>query len=113
MASTITILCALMVASQFAGYSTGALIGMTWGRQNAQRLLPSQVVDLLLQNGITHLRIFSTQEDILRAFAGSNIDVTITIFDSTLPDFKDARSWFQLKAHFIVPANVRYVRTSD
>ncbi|XP_057784541.1 glucan endo-1,3-beta-glucosidase 8-like [Salvia miltiorrhiza] len=109
MASTMTIVCALMVVGQLAGYGAGAFIGMTWGRQSAQRLLPSQVVDLLLQNGVTHLRIFSTQEDILRAFAGSNIDLTITIFDPLLPDFNDARSWFQLKAHFIVPANVSTV----
>ncbi|KAG8372033.1 hypothetical protein BUALT_Bualt12G0024600 [Buddleja alternifolia] len=71
----------------FSNDSVEAVIGVTWGRQSAQRLVPSQVVDLLLQNGIREARIYNANVDVLQAFAGSGIGLTISIFDT-----KDMRS---------------------
>ncbi|KAG6411496.1 hypothetical protein SASPL_129579 [Salvia splendens] len=60
-------------------YGAEASIGINWGRESAQRLVPSQVVDMLLQNGIGRARLFSSQTDIVAPFEGSGINLTITI----------------------------------
>ncbi|XP_057784369.1 glucan endo-1,3-beta-glucosidase 8-like [Salvia miltiorrhiza] len=89
---------ALAVVALFAGYCTEAYIGINWGRQSAQRLVPSQVVDLILQNGIRNARIYSTQVDIMNAFESSGVNLTITIYNTTLPhNISQARSWVQWK----------------
>ena len=82
---------------------------MNWGRTSAQRLLPSQVVDLLLQNGIKHARIFTTEVDILGAFAGSGINLTMSVSDPTFfsANIDVARNWIKWKYVYFRPANVR------
>ena len=84
---------------------------MNWGRVSAQRLLPTQVVDLLLQNGIEHARIFTSEVDILTAFAWSGINLTLSINDPM--DFSNdidvARKWVKWKSPYFDMANVRRV----
>ncbi|KAL7131470.1 hypothetical protein ABFS83_12G005100 [Erythranthe nasuta] len=53
------------------------VIGMSWGRQTTHRLIPSMVVDLLLQNGIRHVKLFSPSDNVLKAFAGGEIVITL------------------------------------
>ncbi|KAG8372031.1 hypothetical protein BUALT_Bualt12G0024400 [Buddleja alternifolia] len=78
-----------------------AIIGINWGRASAQRIVPSQVVDLLLQNGISAARIYSTQRDIIRAFRGSGIDLTVSSFNTLgLNSVDAAKNWVENK---IVP----------
>ncbi|KAG6427112.1 hypothetical protein SASPL_111352 [Salvia splendens] len=61
---------------------------------SVQRLLPSQVVDLMLQNGIKNMRIPTTQSDILKAFQDSGINLTLTLFNGNQPrDMSTARAW--------------------
>lgn len=93
----------------FASYgTTEGFIGINWGRQSAQRLLPSQVVDLLLQNGIRHAKIYSSQQDILEAFVNSGIELTLTLHDSSMfSPLNAARKWVQQKQMYFESCTIR------
>lgn len=87
-----------------------AIIGINWGRQNAQKLLPSNVVDLILQNGIRETRLFTTEEELLRAFAGSGIELTLNIpimKYSAVTTLQQAKFWIQTRKQYFKPSNVR------
>ncbi|XP_057784273.1 glucan endo-1,3-beta-glucosidase 8-like [Salvia miltiorrhiza] len=104
------IACAIAIVILFAGLGAEASIGINWGRESAQRLVPSQVVDLLLQNGIRRARIYTSQRDILAAFAGSGINLTISIMKPTLIKSKeDGRIWVQKNHAFFTPCTIRSV----
>ncbi|XP_073308316.1 glucan endo-1,3-beta-glucosidase 5-like [Primulina huaijiensis] len=64
-----------------------AYIGMNWGRLSSQRLIPSMVVDLLLQNDIKSVRIFSQSDNVLEAFYNSDITVTFGIANTLLDNY--------------------------
>lgn len=49
------------------------------------------VVDLLLQNGITELRIFQPSLNVLDAFADTNIGITITLQENYLRNVKEQK----------------------
>ncbi|KAL2498697.1 O-Glycosyl hydrolase family 17 protein [Abeliophyllum distichum] len=58
------------------------------------------VVDLFLQNGISDVKVFSASENVMKAFSGSRIGLTISIPNDALKDImstNDARSWVQRK----------------
>ncbi|KAL0453161.1 UNVERIFIED_CONTAM: Glucan endo-1,3-beta-glucosidase 8 [Sesamum latifolium] len=85
-------------------------IGINWGRESAQKLVPSMVVDLILQNGLKHARVYSTQKDILGAFLGSGIDLSITIFDFPRVRTPDtAKKWVQSRTEFFDSCNISRV----
>ncbi|KAL3637200.1 hypothetical protein CASFOL_019499 [Castilleja foliolosa] len=85
-------------------------IGLNWGRENAQRLLPSTVVDILLQNNVPQARIYTSQPDILQAFCGSGINLTISILNiKAITNDTDIQSWVQKNVKFFGPANIRRV----
>ncbi|PIN20074.1 Glucan endo-1,3-beta-D-glucosidase [Handroanthus impetiginosus] len=68
------------------------------------------VVDLLLQNKVPEARIYSSQEDILQAFAGSGISLTVTIFNvQNVATIELARKWVQEKVPYFDSANIRRV----
>ena len=91
-----------------------ATIGINWGRQNAQKLLPSNVVDLMLQNGIRAARLFTTEEELLRAFAGSGIELTINIATAgAVKTLQQANFWLQARKHHFKPSNVRQIYLAD
>lgn len=91
-----------------ASHVADATIGVNWGRSTAQRLLPSMVVDLLLQNKVPEARIYSSQEDILKAFVGSGINLTVTIFNiQNVATEELARKWVQEKLPYFDSANIR------
>lgn len=87
-----------------------AAIGVNWGRVNAQRLLSSNVLDLILQNGIREARIFTTEEELLRAFAGTGVGLTINIGIGSINAYKtiqQAKHWLQARKKYFKPSNVR------
>lgn len=85
-----------------------ATIGVNWGTQNAQKILPSNAVDLMLQNGIREARIFTTEEKLLRAFSGSGIGLTITITNPTpIRSITQAKFWIRVKGKHFKLSNVR------
>ena len=91
-----------------------AIIGVNWGRQNAQKLLPSNVVDLILQNGIHSARIFTTEEELLRAFAGSGINLTINIpSPNSFTTPTQANLWVQARKQYFKSSNVRQIYVAD
>ncbi|XP_073153476.1 glucan endo-1,3-beta-glucosidase 8-like [Henckelia pumila] len=64
-----------------------AFIGVNWGRLSSQRLIPSMVVDLLLQNGIQEVRIFQQSENVLEAFYRSGIKVSVGLSNNVMEDY--------------------------
>nr|GLL31779.1 glucan endo-1,3-beta-glucosidase 8-like [Ipomoea trifida] len=52
---------------------------MNWGRYATHQLVASSAVDLLLQNGISDVRIFAPRPSVLVALEGSSIGVTVTL----------------------------------
>ncbi|CAI9758278.1 unnamed protein product [Fraxinus pennsylvanica] len=68
------------------------VIGINWGRMTTNRLIPSMVVDLLLQNGIREVKMFSASKNVLEAFSKSGIGVTITIPNQVLEDLLDPQA---------------------
>ncbi|KAL7138413.1 hypothetical protein ABFS83_10G162000 [Erythranthe nasuta] len=104
---------AYIVAVILLGLSIGrgeCAIGVNWGRNNAQRLIPSMVVDLLLQNGVKEARIYNAQEDILKAFTGSGINLTITLFNFHAIDSEDeAEKWLSQKLGYAKHSNIRRI----
>ncbi|KAL3812882.1 hypothetical protein ACJIZ3_014150 [Penstemon smallii] len=56
-----------------------AKIGVTWGRISSTQLVPSMVVDLLLQNKVEEARIFNDDDSVIEAFGGSNIGLSIGV----------------------------------
>ncbi|WMV23499.1 hypothetical protein MTR67_016884 [Solanum verrucosum] len=59
-----------------------SFVGITWGRQQTQQLVPSMVVDLLLQNKISQLRLMTSGYDIIEIFSATNISVSVTMGNS-------------------------------
>ncbi|XP_047944594.1 glucan endo-1,3-beta-glucosidase 8-like [Salvia hispanica] len=87
-----------------------ASIGINWGRESAQRLVPSQVVDLLLQNGIGRARLYSAQTDIVAAFEGSGINLTITINNpSAIKSRESATAWIKAKEFYFNRCNIKSI----
>ncbi|KAL8493889.1 hypothetical protein ACS0TY_024887 [Phlomoides rotata] len=93
-------------------YVADATIGINWGRQNAQRLLPSNVVDLMLQNGIREARIFTSEEELLRAFDGSGIGLTLNIAPNSF-NLDQAKLWVEARKRYFKPSNVRRIYLRD
>ncbi|KAJ8562748.1 hypothetical protein K7X08_031200 [Anisodus acutangulus] len=56
-----------------------SFVGITWGRQQSQELVPSMVVDLLLQNKIPQLRLMTSGYDIIEIFSATNISISVTM----------------------------------
>ncbi|XP_073018082.1 glucan endo-1,3-beta-glucosidase 8-like [Primulina eburnea] len=57
----------------------GGRIGINWGRVSYQKMMPSMVVDLLLQNEIKEVRIFNPAGNVLEAFTGTRGQLAVSI----------------------------------
>lgn len=89
-------------------------LGINWGRLASQRMVPSMVVDMLLQNGIKEVKLFSTSKNVLQAFVDTDIGITVTIPNEDLLKLNDsnaATNWVQENIVPFVLKNVkiRYV----
>lgn len=89
-------------------------IGIDWGRLASQRMVPSMVVDMLLQNGIKEVKLFSTSSNVLQAFVDTDIGVTVTIPNEDLGkinDINSAKTWIEDNIVPFIQNNVkiRYV----
>lgn len=89
--------------------------GFNWGRIATQRMIPSMVVDMLMQNGISDVKLYSTSENVLAPFGGTNISVSVTF---TNPQLKfmitddDANKWINnyVLKYQKMNVNFRYVK---
>lgn len=103
-----TILVIYLFAILIAKNRVDAIIGVNWGRQSAQRLIPSTVVDLMLQNGVKEARIYTSREDLLKAFAGTGIGLTLSTTDLTvLESYQKCADWVRLKSVYFDTSSVR------
>ncbi|CAK9140485.1 unnamed protein product [Ilex paraguariensis] len=71
-------------------------LGLNWGRHTTQKLLPSMVIDLLLENGIKKVKLFSLNDAVLTAFAYTDIELMVSIPSVLLYEVNttdDARDW--------------------
>lgn len=85
-------------------------IGMNWGRQSVTTLIPSMVVDLLLQNGINDVKLFNSDPSVIAAFTGTGIAVSLTIAnDKALVDEKAVRSWARRTLEPFPGVDFRYI----
>ncbi|MCD7464695.1 hypothetical protein HAX54_053243 [Datura stramonium] len=58
--------------NSFVGHHMG-------GRRQSQQLVPSMVVDFLLQNKIPQLRLMTSGYDIIEIFSATNISISVTL----------------------------------
>ncbi|KAL2556162.1 Glucan endo-1 [Forsythia ovata] len=85
-------------APSHSGNVVEGIIGINWGRMTSQRLIPSTVVDLFLQNRITNVKVSSSSVNVMKAFSGSGIGLTISIPNEDLHEYistKIAQEWVQ------------------
>ncbi|KAL2498696.1 O-Glycosyl hydrolase family 17 protein [Abeliophyllum distichum] len=80
----------------------------------SQRLIPSTVVDLFLQNGIPEVKVFSYSENVMKAFSGSGIGLTISIPNEVLHNINTtngAREWVQktITSFLLKNIDIKYV----
>ncbi|CAH9094357.1 unnamed protein product [Cuscuta europaea] len=54
-------------------------VGIYWGRYATQSLVPSVVVDLLQQNGLTEIRLSAPSVNVMEALQSSSLGVTVAI----------------------------------
>jgi hypothetical protein len=88
-----------------------AKIGVNWGRQSSTKLTPSMVVDLLMQNRVPAVKLYNSEDDVLVAFKGSGIEVTIALSSfSQISDIDKASKFVDRKIRAYYPAvNIKYV----
>ncbi|VFQ94983.1 unnamed protein product [Cuscuta campestris] len=77
-----------------AGGPAHGFIGIYWGRYATQSMVPSMVVDLLLQNGISEIRLYSPSTNVLTALEDSSLGVTVTLTN----DFVKRMKWSNLQS---------------
>lgn len=61
-----------------------AAVGVNWGTVSAHRMPPPVVVDLLRANGIAKVKLFDADPAVLRALAGSGVQVMVGIRNEEL-----------------------------
>ncbi|KAJ6986494.1 hypothetical protein NC653_019878 [Populus alba x Populus x berolinensis] len=103
--ATTSITTALLLISTLLHFSTTAFaIGVNYGTLANNLPSPSQVASFLkTQTTIDSIKIFDTNPDILRAFANSNITVTVTVGNGDIPALVDVNAASQWVANNIKP----------
>lgn len=110
MSFRIVVVCIWMISLLFCARTIDSAIGMNWGRQSVTTLIPSMVVDLLLQNGINDVKLFNSDPSVIAAFTGTGIAVSLTIAnDKALVDEKAVRSWARRTLEPFPGVDFRYI----
>lgn len=92
-----SICCMLFLSCLFLGGHTEGL-GVNWGTQASHELPPYTVVQMLKDNNIDTIKLFDADPNILRALAGSGIEVMVGIPNNMLLAMTDtgrATNWVQ------------------
>ncbi|KAK6946987.1 X8 domain [Dillenia turbinata] len=71
----------------------GGSIGINYGRVADNLPAPKQVVDLLKSQGITKVKLYDTNSDVLNALAGSGISVVVTLPNEQLSSAASSQSY--------------------
>lgn len=111
-------LCSFCVILMFIGEPVQC-IGVNWGTQASHQLPPSIVVQLIKDNNIPKVKLFDSDEKVLKAFAGTNIEVMVAIPNlllESMTDDKKASDWVQQNvAPYIFEGgvNIKYVAVGN
>nr|XP_027076849.1 glucan endo-1,3-beta-glucosidase 8-like [Coffea arabica] len=71
-------------------------LGMNWGRLATQRMIPSMVVDLLMQNKINYVKLYSASDNVLEAFSETDVGLEVTmpnLYTQKLKNQADVIDW--------------------
>ncbi|KAF3781506.1 hypothetical protein EJ110_NYTH36889 [Nymphaea thermarum] len=86
----------LIALSLLVGVYVDAL-GVNWGRTASHPLPPETVVQLLKDNDITKVKLFDADEAVMRALAGTGIQVVVSVPNNILAtvagDYNLAKKW--------------------
>jgi hypothetical protein len=74
----------LLVAAALCAGPSDAALGVNWGIMSAHRAPPSVVVGLMRANRIGKVKLFDADPGILRALAGSGIQVMVGVTNNEL-----------------------------
>jgi hypothetical protein len=89
-------------------------IGMNWGRQSITTLVPSMVVDMLLQNQIKDVKLFNSDPNVIMAFVGTDIGVSLTIAnEAVLASEESIRDWIDRTIAPYPRVNFRYISVGN
>lgn len=62
----------------------------------------------MMQNGVKEARIYTSREDLLKAFAGSGIGLTMTVNElGTLKTYDQCKAWVKSRMVYFNESNVR------
>ncbi|KAI3810224.1 hypothetical protein L1987_19835 [Smallanthus sonchifolius] len=64
---------------------SGGTIGLNYGRIADNLPDPTQVIQLLISNGVTRIKLFDTDPTVLNALSNSNISVIVALPNQNLP----------------------------
>ncbi|XP_027155127.1 glucan endo-1,3-beta-glucosidase 8-like [Coffea eugenioides] len=81
-------------------------LGVNWGTVSSHKLAPETVIQLLKDNGIQKVKLFDADPTILKALAGSGLEVMIAATNLELADLGDptkAKDWVHKN---VIPYNV-------
>ncbi|KAH9620923.1 hypothetical protein KSS87_011029 [Heliosperma pusillum] len=119
---SVLVLVIVVVLAGVSRSSSDSSIGVNWGRDASHPLPPSNVVQLLKDNNVSHVRLFDADPTVLDALSGSNIQLTVGIPNSMLPhlnsSFRLARTWLHdnLTRFFALPhpsPHIRYIAVGN
>ncbi|KAI8558750.1 hypothetical protein RHMOL_Rhmol04G0120900 [Rhododendron molle] len=94
-------------------------LGVNWGSKATHKLPPKVVVQMLKDNGIQKVKLFDAEESVLKALAGSGIEVMVAISNDQLADMTDyhrAKKWVQrniIHYNFDGGVNIKYVAVGN
>jgi hypothetical protein len=74
----------LLVAAVVCAGPADAALGVNWGTMSAHRAPPSVVVGLMRANRIGKVKLFDADPTVLRALAGSGIQVMVGVTNGEL-----------------------------
>ncbi|XXG48663.1 hypothetical protein AAC387_Pa02g3048 [Persea americana] len=90
----------------------GNCIGVNWGKMATHRLPDDLIVQMLIDNGFTKVKLFDAAEETMRALSGSEIEVMIGIPNIMLQQMSDdpqaAADWVEENVtRYMYPDGVR------
>ncbi|XP_059639612.1 glucan endo-1,3-beta-glucosidase 8-like [Cornus florida] len=95
-------------------------IGVNWGAQTTNYIVPSAVVSMLLENGIDKVKLSDANPAVVASLAGTGIEVMVSLQNAELPKFngkaENAREW--VRQYVAKPVkegsvNIKYVSVGN
>ncbi|OVA08098.1 Glycoside hydrolase [Macleaya cordata] len=95
-------------------------VGVNWGTMATHQLPPEMVVEILINNGFTKVKLFEAEEKIMKALVGKDIEVMVAIpnhmLDLISRDYKAASDWVEQNVtiySYNGGVNIKYVAVGN